>query len=179
MKSLLLRFVRDESGATATVDPLAGSYYVERLTDELEERATALLQAVDEMGGAEQAIARGFFQEEIAKSAYALQLRIERGESVIVGVNKFTDSAEPPVVPAPDYSRLEREQVERVSAARAARDAAAVKRALGTLRDGADYAAGAFTAPVMPNIVAAVRARATLGEISDALSSAWGLYRPA
>jgi methylmalonyl-CoA mutase N-terminal domain/subunit len=160
------------------VDPLAGSYYVERLTGELEERATALLQAVDEMGGAEQAIARGFFQEEIAKSAYALQLRIERGESVIVGVNKFTDDAEPMVVPAPDYSRLEREQVERLAAARAARDAADVTRALGELGAAADYGTGAFAAPVMPNIVAAVRARATLGEISDALSAAWGLYRP-
>jgi methylmalonyl-CoA mutase N-terminal domain/subunit len=173
------QIVAYESGATATVDPLAGSYYVERLTDELEERAEALLRSVDEMGGAEQAIARGFFQDEIAKSAYALQLKIERGEAVIVGVNKFTDDAEPPVMPSPDYSRLEKEQVERLGSARATRDAAAAARALGALRDAADFATGAFRAAVMPNIVAAVRARATLGEISDALSSAWGLYRPA
>jgi len=172
------QIVAYESGATATVDPLAGSYYVERLTDELEERAEALLRTVDAMGGAEQAIARGYFQDEIAKSAYALQLRIERGESVIVGVNKFTDDQEPPVVPGPDYSALEREQVERVRAARAKRDDAAAKRALGDLREAAAYAGGTFQSPVVPNIMAAVRARATLGEISDALSSAWGAYRP-
>src|SRR5579862_4989797 len=159
------QIVAYESGATATVDPLAGSYYVERLTDELEERAEALLRIVDAMGGAEQAIARGYFQDEIAKSAYALQLRIERGESVIVGVNKFTDDQEPPVVPAPDYSALEREQVERLTSARAARDEAAARLALGALREAADYQRGTFQSPVMPNIVAAVRARVTLGEI--------------
>jgi methylmalonyl-CoA mutase N-terminal domain/subunit len=168
-----------ESGVTATVDPLAGSYYVERLTDELEERATALLQAVDAMGGAERAIARGFFQDEIAKSAYALQLRVERGEAVVVGVNKFEDGAEAPPLSTPDYSRLEREQVERVHRARARRDTAAVQGALAVLRGAADHSSGAFRAPVMPNIIAAVRARATIGEISDALAASWGVYRPA
>jgi methylmalonyl-CoA mutase N-terminal domain/subunit len=172
------QIVAYESGATATVDPLAGSYYVERLTDELEARAEALLRTVDEMGGAEQAIARGFFQEEIAKSAYALQLRIERGESVIVGVNKFTDDAEPPVLAAPDYSALEREQVERLRTARATRNDRAANQALGELRAAATYASGAFQSPLVPKIVAAVRARATLGEISDTLSSVWGVYHP-
>jgi len=82
-------------------------------------------------------------------------------------------------VPAPDYSALEREQVERVRAARAKRDDGSAKHALGELREAAAYAGGTFQSPVVPHIVAAVRARATLGEISDALSSAWGLYRPA
>lgn len=79
---------------------------------------------------------------------------------------------------APDYSALEREQVERLRAARTTRDGGAVTRALGALRDAASYANGAFQSPVVPTIVAAVRARATLGEISDALSSAWGHYQP-
>src|SRR3954468_6816304 len=92
-----------ESGAAQTVDPLAGSYYVESLTNELETRAHELLAKVDKLGGSARAIAAGYFQEEIARSAYEHQMRIERGESVIVGVNKFSDGTEPPVVPTPDY----------------------------------------------------------------------------
>src|SRR5215212_1958371 len=84
-----------ESGATSTADPLAGSYYVEHLTDEIDRRATDLLARVDELGGSERAIAGGFFQEEIARSAYEFQLRVERGEITVVGVNKFTDDDAP------------------------------------------------------------------------------------
>src|SRR3954464_9457906 len=87
------QIIAHESGVTSTVDPLAGSYYVERLTTELEQRATELLQRVDAMGGAAKAIQAAFFQEEIARSAYEQQLRVEAGDSVIVGVNKFTDDA--------------------------------------------------------------------------------------
>ena len=93
------------------------------LTDELERRATELLAKVDELGGAAKAIAASFFQEEIARSAYEFQLRVESGETVIVGVNKFADDSPPPVIPTPDYSALERGQVERVRAVRARRDA--------------------------------------------------------
>ena len=167
-----------ESGVTNTVDPLAGSYYVEHLTGELERRAAVLLARVDELGGAERAIARGFFQEEIARSAYEYQLRVERGDTVVVGVNRFGDGEDPPVVPAPDYSALEREQVARLSAARAARDAAAVARALAALSDGADRSAGTFRAPLMPLLIDAVRARATLGEIASTLADRWGTHRP-
>ncbi|HEU4641679.1 MAG TPA: methylmalonyl-CoA mutase family protein [Gemmatimonadaceae bacterium] len=178
-----------ESGVTSTVDPLAGSYYVEHLTDELERRATELLARVDALGGAERAIARGFFQEEIARSAYEHQLRVERGETVVVGVNRFADAEEPPIVPGPDYSRLEREQVERVRAARAARDGAAVERTLAALGEAAATYAPAADAPaarpaaprraeLMPRIIDAVRARATVGEISRTLAAAWGEYHP-
>ncbi|HEX6535426.1 MAG TPA: methylmalonyl-CoA mutase family protein [Gemmatimonadaceae bacterium] len=177
-----------ESGVTSTVDPLAGSYYVEHLTNELERRAEALLERVDAMGGAARAIASGFFQEEIARSAYEHQLRVERGETVVVGVNRFTDAADPPIIPAPDYSRLEREQVDRVCRARAARDGAAVTRALAALREGAatyadPVAPGARPvitgrAELMPRIIDAVRARATVGEISATLASVWGEYHP-
>ncbi len=170
-----------ESGAALTADPLAGSYYVEQLTNELESRAEALLQQVDELGGAAKAIAGGFFQEEIGRSAYEYQLRVERGETVIVGVNKFADSAEAPVIPSPDYSALEREQVARVAAVRAARDAGVHGRALAALGEAAaSYAgdAGPERAHLMPLIIDAVRARASVGEISDVLSARWGSYRP-
>src|SRR5689334_2461132 len=92
-----------ESGAALTADPLGGSYYVEHLTSELESRALALLARVDELGGAAKAIAAGFFQEEIARSAYEFQLRVEHGETVGVGVNRFGDGREAPDVPTPAY----------------------------------------------------------------------------
>jgi methylmalonyl-CoA mutase N-terminal domain/subunit len=171
-----------ESGVASTVDPLAGSYYVEALTDELEERAMALLGRVDELGGAARAVAAGFFQEEIARSAYAHQLRVESGQTVIVGVNRFTDGQEPPVIPAPDFSRLAREQVASLAEVRRRRDAAAVARALAALEATAGaYAPGqpAGERPeLMPLIIEAVRARATVGEISDVLAAEWGRYRP-
>jgi len=173
------QIVAYESGVANTADPLAGSYYVEHLTSELEEHALELLRRVDELGGAERAIASGFFQDEIARSAYDYQLRVERGETVVVGVNRFSDGAESPVVPTPDYSRLEREQVERTRAARAQRDRTTWNRALTALRAAADTSSGAFRAPLMPRIIDAVRARATLGEIADALAASWGVYRPA
>jgi methylmalonyl-CoA mutase, N-terminal domain len=179
------QIVAHESGAAQTVDPLAGSYYLEHLTNELERRAGELLAAVDEMGGAAEAIARGFFQEEIARSAYEYQLRVERGETVIVGVNRFADAEEPPSIPAPDFSRLEREQVARLADVRRRRDGAAVERALATLGEAARaYAAeggveGGARPHLMPLIVDAVRARASVGEISDTLAAVWGRYRPA
>jgi methylmalonyl-CoA mutase N-terminal domain/subunit len=92
------QIVAYESGVANTVDPLAGSYYVESLTDELERRAMELIEEVDKLGGAEKAIAAEFFQREIARSAYEFQLRVETGETVIVGVNKFTDDAPPPAI---------------------------------------------------------------------------------
>jgi len=171
-----------ESGAANTADPLAGSYYVEYLTSELERRALELMSAVDEMGGSAQAIASGFFQEEIARSAYEFQLRVESGDTVIVGVNRFDDGREPPVIPAPDFSALEREQARRLAEVRARRDGGAVERALAALREAsASYVEDGGSAPraeLMPLIVQAVRARASVGEISDTLAQAWGTYRP-
>jgi methylmalonyl-CoA mutase N-terminal domain/subunit len=169
-----------ESGVAATADPLAGSYYVEQLTNALERDAIDLLGRVDAIGGAERAIAAGFMQEEIARSAYEQQMRIERGETVIVGVNRFGDGREPPSISTPDYSALERGQVERVRAVRASRSAAAVDRALAALRD----ASHSYTSPaphrsqLMPLIIDAVRARATVGEIADAFRASWSEYRP-
>jgi len=171
-----------ESGVTLTADPFAGSYYVEHLTDELESRAAAQLEKVDDLGGSAKAIAAGFFQEEIAKSAYDFQLRVERGETVIVGVNRFGDDGESPALPAPDYSALERLQTRRVREARARRDAPRVGRALDALRTSAACYAERQTVgtrpSLMPLIVDAVRVRATVGEIAGVLAQVWGRYRP-
>jgi methylmalonyl-CoA mutase N-terminal domain/subunit len=164
-----------ESGVAATVDPLAGSYYVEHLTNELERRALELLEAVDALGGAARAIEASFFQEEIARSAYDQQMRVEHGQTVIVGVNKFGDKEPPPIIPAPDYSALERDQVERLEGSRSSRDAGRVSAALRALSD----AAKSSGAPLMPLIIDATRARASVGEIADSLREAWGEYRPA
>src|SRR5918999_1472713 len=140
-----------ESGVASTADPLAGSYYVEHLTNTLEQRALALLERVDAIGGAERAIAAGFMQEEIARSAYDQQKRVERGESVIVGVNRFSDGKEPPSIRVPDYSALERAQVERVRAVRGRRDGAAARHALRALGEGSRSYASSETgrAPLM------------------------------
>jgi methylmalonyl-CoA mutase N-terminal domain/subunit len=168
-----------ESGVANTADPLAGSYYVEALTDELEKRAMALIERVDEMGGSARAVAAGFFQKEIARSAYEFQLRVEAGETAIVGVNKFATGAQPPVIPSPDYSALEQEQVVRLAEVRRKRDSDLVAGALGELRAAAGSAASDGPVRLMPLIVAAVRARASVGEISDVLASCWGVYDPA
>ncbi len=131
------QIVAYESGIANTADPLAGSYYVERLTTEIETRAFELIEKVDALGGSEKAIAAGFFQDEIGRSAYEHQLRVEAGDTVIVGVNRFADEEEPPDLPAPDYTALEKAQVKSVKAVRKKRNGADVKRALGSLRDAA------------------------------------------
>ncbi len=174
------QIVAFESGVANTVDPLAGSYYVEHLTNQLETQARALAAHVQALGGAVTAIEAGFVQEEIARSAYQYQLSVERGETRVVGVNVYGDDTPPPTIPAPDYSALEREQVERLRAVRARRDASAIDRTLAALANSADALrdASAPHAAVLPAIVEAVRARATVGEISDTLARAWGVYRP-
>jgi methylmalonyl-CoA mutase N-terminal domain/subunit len=169
-----------ESGVTVTADPLAGSYFVEDLTNRLEREALALLGKVDELGGAAHAIDAGFFQEEIGRSAYEFQLRVERNETVIVGVNRFAGGEDPPVIPTPDYSALERGQVARLRAVRAERDQAATTRALDALRRAAGdigTASDVREMRLMPLVIDAVRARASVGEISDVFSAVWGAYR--
>ena len=158
-----------ESGVTLTADPLAGSWYVERLTDEIEARAQALLGRIDELGGAARSI--DFMAEEIHRSAYAQQRAIEAGERKVVGVNAFTEAEEEQRTVVPDYTALEVRQREKVAALRARRDGTAVTQALGRV---ASAASGEEN--LMPPIVAAVRALATLGEISDTLRAAWGTY---
>ncbi len=173
------QIVAHESGVAQTVDPLAGSWYVESLTDELERQALALIERVDTLGGAVAAVASGFFQEEIGKSAYAHQLRVESGEAVVVGVNRFGDGQDPPSISTPDFTALEAEQVERVRGVKGRRDARKVGAALDALRAAAaPYGvADGRREPLMPLIIDAVRERASIGEISDVLRESWGEHR--
>ncbi|MEX2608646.1 MAG: methylmalonyl-CoA mutase family protein [Gemmatimonadota bacterium] len=159
-----------ESGVASTVDPLGGSYYVEALTDSLEAEALAYLERVDELGGAARAIP--YFKEEIHRASYAHQQAVEAGERRIVGVNVHTSEDAPPRIEAPAYARLEAGQRERLAEVRATRDQAAVDAALGAVRRAAEG-----TANVLPAMVEAVQAMATLGEISDVLRDCWGVYR--
>ena len=161
-----------ESGMTRVVDPLAGSWYVEALTDTIEAEARALIEEIDALGGAAAAVEQEYFQRAIAESAWAIQQAQESGELTVVGVNRFTDDSPPPVIPAPDFGALEREQQSRLIATKAARDPAAVAAALEEVRRVA-----ATDGSMIPPIIAAVRVRASLGEISDALRTVWGLYR--
>ena len=166
------QILANESGVTGAVDPLGGSYYVEALTDRIEQEAVKLIVEVDAMGGAARAVERGWFQDAIGQSAWAQQQAVERGKQVIVGVNKYTDGTAVPMVPAPDYSQLAARQRERLAAARQKRDSARAAAALEELK-----AAARTDEPLMPRIVEAVRARATLGEISNAFRAIWGTYQ--
>ena len=168
-----------ESGIANVADPLAGSYYVEHLTNELERRAMELIAESDELGGSEAAIAAGFFQEEIARSAYEHQLRVENESTIVVGVNRFTDDEPPPPIPSPDFSALETGQRESLAAVKAKRDARAVEECLGAIEmSAAAMLTDASAEPMMPLIIDAVRARCTVGEIASALGSKWGRYDP-
>jgi methylmalonyl-CoA mutase, N-terminal domain len=161
-----------ESGVAGVIDPLAGSFYVESLTDSIERDARRLIEEVDRLGGAASAIERGFFQDAIARSAYELQKEQESGKRVVVGVNRFTDESPPLEIETPDFSTLEEQQRSRLSQVKLRRDANRVQGALGSLK----REAGANGA-LIPPIIDAVKARATLGEISDTLRSVWGVYR--
>jgi methylmalonyl-CoA mutase, N-terminal domain len=163
-----------ETSVPDVVDPLGGSWYLEALTDSIEQGARALLDEIEREGGAVRAIERGVFQEAIARSAYEQQRAVESGTQVVVGVNQHATDEAIPSVTAPDYSVLAQGQQARVKAAREKRDAEAARRVLRNLEE----AAREPTAPLLEPILAAVRARATLGEISDVLRTVWGEYRP-
>ena len=162
-----------ETGVPDVVDPLAGSWYVEALTDRIERAARALLEDIEQQGGAARAIEHGYFQQAIAQSAYAQQQEVERGERVVVGVNRFDDGSTAATAAQPDYQALAAGQRRRLAESRARRDNGAVKKALGALG-----AAARGTDPLMARVLDAVRARATLGEIADTLREVWGEYRP-
>ena len=163
-----------ESGVTATVDPLGGSYYVETLTNEIEERALSEISAIDARGGTLAALADGYQQDEIGDAAYEQQRAVEAGERVIVGVNAYSDQGEER---GPEPQRidpaLEASQVERTRALRAGRDPAAADAAVAELERAA-----AGTENVLPRIRACVEASVTLGEIANAMRRVWGEHRP-
>ncbi len=161
-----------ESGVTETVDPLAGSYYVEHLTAEIEREATRLIEEIDAMGGAVAAIEDGFYQDRIAQSAYRAQRAVESGEEVVVGVNRFQtegDEAEVELLRVSDEVR--EQQVERLRALRNQRDAARWRAALDAIERAARGDEN-----VVPYVLDAVQAEATVGEIAGRLRQVWGEY---
>ncbi|RYD58156.1 MAG: methylmalonyl-CoA mutase [Sphingobacteriales bacterium] len=166
------QIIAHESGATHTVDPLAGSYYVENLTNEVEAAAWKLIEKIDVMGGAVKAIEQGFIQEEIARSAYMYNKEIENGQKIIVGVNKFTtkEKDETPVFKIDDSIRIV--QSEKLKSLRARRDAAKADSSLQKIKE---YATSGQN--LMPAVIEAVENYCTLGEIADTLRGIWGEYR--
>ncbi len=162
-----------ESDVTATVDPFAGSYVVESLTDEIEAATLALMEQVEERGGAVAAIEQGFQKLEIEKSAYQVAKEIDSGERTVVGVNRFTLEEEEHYVPLRVDPAIEVDQRARLERIRAERDQAAVDDALARLR-----AAAAGTDNLLYPMKDALRAQATVGEVSDALREVWGVYTP-
>jgi methylmalonyl-CoA mutase, N-terminal domain len=161
-----------ESGVADSVDPLAGSFLVESLTDGIEKAALEYIDKIDRLGGAVEAISRGFQQKEIQDSAYAYQKDIEKEELVIVGVNKFTVKEPPPTGLLKVKEAVEIAQKEALGKVKAARDAGAVKAALAALEINARG-----TGNLMPDILVAVKCYATLGEISDVLRGVFGKHR--
>jgi methylmalonyl-CoA mutase N-terminal domain/subunit len=160
-----------ESGVTNVVDPLGGSYFVEKLTKEMEDGALAYFDQIDAMGGMVEAIERGFPQKEIAESAYRFQQAAEKKEKVIVGVNEYVQENEPPLeILYIDESAADT-QLAKLDRLRKTRDASAVERTLDRLR-----AAAETDENLMPPILDAVRAYATVGEMCDALREVWGEY---
>jgi methylmalonyl-CoA mutase N-terminal domain/subunit len=165
-----------ESGAPLTVDPLAGSYYVESLTSEIEKRAVDYLEKIEAMGGMLKAIERGYVQQEIQNAAYEYQQAVDRQEAVVVGVNRFQMSGEDEkAVPIQRIDpALEPKQVERLRALRAKRNAETWQSAIRAVEDTARSGDN-----LMPRILAAVEANATVGEISDAMRKVFGEYKEA
>ncbi|TQJ51876.1 methylmalonyl-CoA mutase family protein [Phycicoccus sp. SLBN-51] len=162
-----------ETDVTKTVDPFAGSYVVESMTDDLEAAALELIQAVEDRGGAVAAIEQGFQKSEIERSAYRIALEIDHNERTVVGVNRFTLKEEEPYEPLRVDPQIEADQCERLAALRAERDNEAVERALEAVREAARG-----TDNLLYPMKEALRLRATGGEVSHALRDVWGLYVP-
>ncbi len=162
-----------ETNVINTVDPLGGSYYVEWLTDEIEERVWRYLDRIEGLGGAVKAIEKGYIQGEIARSAYEQQKALEKGELIVVGVNKFRVEERTRVEILKVDPAIEEKQLERLRALRARRDKARVEKALDKIRRVAEEEVN-----IMPHMLEAVKARATIGEIFGALREIYGEYKP-
>jgi methylmalonyl-CoA mutase N-terminal domain/subunit len=166
------QIVAYESGAPDTADPLAGSYYVEALTHEVETGAWQLIRQIDRMGGSVSAIETGFIQEEIARSAYEYQQKVETGEKIIVGVNKYTSSEKGSIPIFRVDDSIRQIQIGKIAALKKRRDPAKVDSLLQDLNDKA-----ASGENIMPAVLTAVEHSCTLGEIADTLREIFGEYK--
>ncbi|MFQ5986035.1 MAG: methylmalonyl-CoA mutase [Thermoplasmata archaeon] len=162
-----------ESGVASTIDPVAGSYYIEALTDEIEEQATKYLERVEQLGGMESALERGFVQKEIAGEAFRFQQEVETKDRRIVGVNAYAEEGSSPVEITRIDPALESGRRQGIRRFRERRDERAAERALIGLQEAAEEGAN-----LMPAVLEAMRRRATLGEVSDALRAVYGAFRP-
>jgi methylmalonyl-CoA mutase, N-terminal domain len=169
------QMIANEFGVTNTIDPLGGSYFVEALTDRMEQLAYDYFRRIDEMGGMVEAVKQGFPQREIADAAFALQEEIDRGSRTVVGVNEYVEGDEEPIKILHIDPALERKQIERVAAMRARRDSASVERGLAELKE----AATREDPNLMPILLDCARAEVTEGEIIAALQEVFGTYREA
>jgi methylmalonyl-CoA mutase, N-terminal domain len=165
--------IAHETGVASTIDPLGGSYYLEDLTNRLEQEAYDYFGRIRDLGGVVEAIKENFFQREIAEASFRFQSEVESGDRVIVGVNRFEDTDERELEILKIDAALEQKQIERVQAVRARRDSVAVESALSRLKQGAAEA----DTNLMPAIVDASRAYVTMGEMCDALRESWGVWR--
>jgi len=163
-----------ESGVVDTVDPLAGSYYIEHLTDEIEGKATEYIEQIDRLGGAVAAVEKGFMQREITESAYRFQKKVEAKKQVVVGVNEFKSEEEMPIKTLHVNPVIERKLVEQLDRIRNQRNKADAREALNNLREAAEKE----NVNLMPFIIEAVKKYVTLGEVCDALREVYGEYRP-
>jgi methylmalonyl-CoA mutase N-terminal domain/subunit len=163
--------IAHESGVADTVDPFAGSYAIEELTTRLEKLASDYIQKIDDLGGMLRAIETGYVQNEIQQAAYDYQLAVESGDAVVVGVNRFQAEEEPIPILRID-EKIERDQVERLRSVREKRDATEAESALTAIEEAANG-----TENLLPRILIAVEAQATVGEISNRLRKVWGEYR--
>ncbi len=166
------QIIAEESGVANTIDPLGGSYFVEALTNEMERKALDYINKIDDMGGIIAAIERGYPQKEIGDAAYDYQRRLESGEKVMVGVNKYVMDQEPPIDTLIIDEAVENEQKKKLEAMKQRRDNKRVAEALGALKKAAEG-----TDNLMPHILEAVRAYATLQEMVDTLREVFGEYR--
>jgi len=166
------QIIASETGVTNTVDPLGGSYYIETLTNEIDAGAEELLARIDALGGTLAAIESGYIQRQIQDSAYKAQLAVDTGEAVVVGVNRYQSDEPERIEMFTLDPALEQAQIARVAAVRAGRDDAAWRAALDAVRQAADGSDN-----LVPVIIAAVEAKATVGEIADTLRQAFGEYR--
>ncbi|SEK80197.1 methylmalonyl-CoA mutase [Stigmatella aurantiaca] len=166
------QLIAHESGVDRVVDPLAGSYYVEYLTDEMEKRAMEYIRRIDEMGGIIRAVEEQYPQKEIGESAYRFQREVEQGDRLIVGVNAFKSEKATPISLLHIADKVEQEQKARLAQVKAERDNEAVRVALGKVE-----AAARGSDNLMPPVLEAVKVYATLGEICDVFRNVWGAYR--
>ena len=167
------QIIAHESGVPDTIDPLAGSYYLEALTDEIEARARDYIDKIDELGGALSAIEQGWTQAEIQQASYDYQRAVEKRVQVVVGVNDFVDEKAPTVEVLKIDESIREEQSAKLAALRKRRDESALEAALAALRQAAQGSDN-----VMPHLIAAVEAYGTTGEICHTLREVWGEYRP-